>query len=796
MPYTLDLSVHDIVDVLRRRGHLDNRIFNLSSMQEGTRLHVLYQSEQGADYLSEYSLSHVFQHGKYCFRVSGKADGVFIRPDGSVTVEEIKTTVADLDEFSHDHADWHLGQAMFYADIIAMDRKLSTVRIVLTYIRQNDFRKRKQIEKVFTRKELDNYVEGLLFEYSDYMDRILERKKERNESAKKLLFPYPSFRKGQKRMMEFDEENALNGKSVYIEAPTGIGKTISCLFPLLKLFGSEKCDIIFYLTSKNAIKTVAMNALKQMVEKKAKIKSLLITSKEAICFNDKKGHCNPDECPFARNYYDKLLDSIFDILGRYDSIDRERIVSFCLEKGICPFQFQLDLSRYVDVLIADYTYVYDYHDRLDLESSSLSRMKSYLLVDECHNLPERVRDMYSLEVVKAAIDEGVTFCPGKDLAPLRKDLKKLSESFLRFVLDDERPQKDIQVFKAFPPEFENAISSFLDRFKSLLKKAPHLLNDELYEVFYLLNSFDYLRNLIEEEGRKEFLVYARIEEEKVVSVKITCLDAKPFIRQGNENFKACFFFSATLSPKDYYIDLLGGDMDDRSSRLIMDSPFPKENRLVLVDTAHSLRYRDRSETLDGIARNIKALVQTKKGNYFVFCPSFEYLYNLKELLSDMPWKLFVQTRRMQEEEREKFLAFFEDDDKEYRVGLLVIGGIFSEGIDLVGKRLIGAVVISIGLPQIGFERDQIKAYYEDGEEEDKAKGFRYAYVYPGLNRVLQAAGRVIRSEEDKGVILFIDSRYRQDVYKDVFDELYPDRKSSNSPSMVHDLCRKFWEDKS
>lgn len=795
MPYTLELSVHDIVDVLRRRGHLDNRVFNLSSMQEGTRLHSLYQSEQGADYLSEYSLYHAFDFGKYLFKVSGKADGVFLQTVGSVTVEEIKTTVADLDEFAHDHSEWHLSQAMFYADIIAMDRNLATVRIVLTYLKQSDFKKRKKIEKVFTRKELDSYVEGLLFEYANYMDRILEMKKARNESAKSLPFPFPSLRKGQKRMMEYVRDNALAKNRVYIEAPTGIGKTISCLFPLLRLFGEEKCDHVFYLTSKNAIKAIAMNALKTIVEGKAKIKSLLITSKENICFNDRKGHCNPDECPFARNYYDKLMDSIFDILGRYDSIDRERIVDFCLEKHVCPFQFQLDLSRYIDVLIADYTYVYDYHDRLELESSSIARTKSYLLVDECHNLPERVRDMYSLEINRSAIDEGVTFCPGKDLAGLRKDLQNLSKSFERIAVDAERKEKDTQILKSLPTEFQNALSSFLDRFKSLLKKKPYVLNDDLYEVFYLLNSFDYLFKLIEEEGRKEFLIYSRLEQENILSVKITCLDATPFIKQGNDYFTACFFFTATLSPKDYYIDLLGGDVENRAMRLVMDSPFPKENRLVLVDTAHSLRYRDRSQTLEGIARTIDAVIQAKKGNYFVFCPSFEYLYNLRELLKDKGYRLFVQTPRMKESEREAFLDFFQDDDRETRVALLVIGGVFSEGIDLLGKRLIGAIVLSIGLPQISFERNKIKEYYEDEESEDKAKGFRYAYVYPGLNRVLQAAGRVIRSEEDKGVILFIDSRYRQSVYNDVFDELYPDRQTVYSPSAVYGKCRKFWEDK-
>lgn len=794
MPYTLELSVHDIVDVLRRKGHLDNRIFNLSSMQEGTRLHNLYQSEQGADYLSEYSIYHAFDRRKYLFKVSGKADGVYVAKDGSLTVEEIKTTIADLDEFSKDHAEWHLSQAMFYADILAMDRNLPVVHIVLTYIKQNDFRKRKRIEKVYTRKELDSYVDILLFEYANYMDRVLGMKEERNKTAKSLSFPFDHLRKGQKRMMEYVRDNALAKKCVYMEAPTGIGKTLSCLYPLIALFGEEKCDHIFYLTSKNAIKNVAMNAIKLIVEKKAKIKSLLITSKENICQNDRKGHCNPDECPFARNYYDKLLDAIFDILGRYDSIDKEKVVLFCLEKHICPFQFQIDLSRYVDILIADYTYVYDYHDRLSLEDSNLSKTNSYLLVDECHNLPERVRDMYSLEMVKATIDEGITFCPGKELSPLRKDLEKLSKGFADIVLPEERPDKDVLILKSLPLSMENAIQTFLERFKSLMKKTPHVLNDDLYEVFYLLNSFDFLYKLIVQEERKEFLLYARIHDNTILSVKVTCLDATPFIKQGNDYFTACFFFTATLSPKDYYIDLLGGNIQDRSTRLVMDSPFPKENRLVMVDSALSLRYKDRQMTLESVKRTVLSVVEAHQGNYFVFCPSFEYLYNLKELLKGGDYDLFCQSRNMREEEREDFLSFFKDDEERTRIALLVIGGVFSEGIDLLGKRLIGAIVISIGLPQVSFERNKIKEYYEDDDSPER-KGFSYAYVYPGLNRVLQAAGRVIRSEEDKGVILFIDSRYRQQVYQDVFDEIYPDRKSVSSLSGVYQSCRQFWEDK-
>lgn len=793
MAFVLNLSVHDIVDVLRRRGHLDNRVFNQSSMQEGTRLHALYQSEQGADYLSEYALSHVFEEGKYTFKVSGKADGVLLSPTGEITVEEIKTTVADLETFARDHADWHLSQAMFYAHILALDRNRKTIRIVLTYIQQNNYAKRKRIEKVYKADELETFVHGLLLEYAAYMDKILEMKEERDRTCKDLSFPFESYRKGQKRMMEYVEKAALEGRNVYIEAPTGIGKTISCLYPLLCLFGKKECDHVFYLTSKNSIKTIAMNAMKILVERKAKVKSLLITSKENICFNDRKGHCNPDECPFARNYYDKLLDNVFDILGRYDSLDRDRVVSFCLEKRICPFQFQLDLTRYVDVLIADYTYVYDYHDRLDLEDSSIARQKSFLLVDECHNLPERVRDMFSLELTVEEIEEGRKSAIGKELSNLRKDLKELLDAIEAIDYEKEDLQGSILPIAEIPDRILDAVRSFNDRFKSLIKKSPHLLNDGVYEIFYALNGFDYLATLLDENGTKGFQVYATVREDRIFSLKIACLDPTPFIQRGNEYFRSVLFFSATLSPKDYYIDLLGGDVEDRKDLLVMDSPFPKENRLVLLDTIPSLRYRDRDETIESVARLALAVIKARKGNYFVFCPSFEYLRKLSPYLEkDETIELHQQTPSMREEEREKFLSLFPEDGDTTRVGLLVLGGVFSEGIDLTGEKLIGAIVLSIGLPQIGYERDRIKDYYDrDGVK----KGFDYAYSYPGFNRVLQAAGRVIRSEKDRGVLLFVDSRFKKESYQKAFEEIYPDMRRVFSPSAVYMACKKFWEEK-
>ena len=787
MAYILERSVHDIVDVLCRRGHLDNRIFNLSSMQEGTRLHNLYQGEQGSDYLSEYTLSHAYQIADYVFRISGKADGVFLAQDGSITIEEIKTTVADLDEFAQDHSQWHLAQAIFYADMICLDRHLDHVRVVLTYLHQTNFRKRKRIELEYSAEEVHGFVLNLLERYSEYMNQIRKLKEERDESAKNIVFPYPTLRPGQEKMMSFVRDCALEGENGYIEAPTGIGKTLSVLYPLLTLFAERKCDHVFYLTSKNAIKTIAMDGIKQLVEGRAKVKSLLVTSQDNICPNDRKGHCNPDECPLARNYYDHLVENIFELLSRSDSIDKETILSFALEKKICPFQFQLDLSRYVDVLVCDYTYVYDYHDRLGLSESSIPLERSYLLVDECHNLPERVREMYSIEIPLALLKKARTTALGPELKALRGDLRQLEKVFQELPAPD---QGEILPLEETPGEVSDLVEDFLLDFKAVLRKTPFVLSEELFECFYALNSFSFLE---EKRGShpEQYLLYALFLHGEILSLRLVCLDPTPPIRDGNRFFRSALFFSATLSPKDYYIDLLGGDEGGR--KLVLPSPFPRQRRLVLLDALPSLRYRDREDSLPEVVRLIRECVLARKGNYFVFLPSFEYLSMVEELLrKEEGIDILAQGRMRGEKEREEFLAEFEEQHERYRVGLLVLGGIFSEGIDLIGEKLIGAILVSIGLPQLTYERNHIQAYY--ATEEDPRKGFRYAYSYPGLNRVLQAAGRVIRSEKDKGVLFFIDRRFAEKTYQSVFAELYPDLKRVFSPSGVSALCRHFWEE--
>lgn len=799
MIHRFELSVHDIVDTLYRKGHLDSRVFNQSSMQEGTRLHALYQSSQTDGYISEYPLSYTFQQEDYIYHVTGRADGVLISSEGDITVEEIKTTVADLDEFILDHGQWHLSQAMFYAYILSKEKNVKSVSVLMTYIKQQNSAERKQVRNLYTAEELEQFVTDSILRYTRYQKKVQHFKQERNESIKDLPFPFPTYRQGQKDMISFVSHAAEFDETVYVEAPTGIGKTLSVLYPLVCRFALEKQDRIFYLTSKNSIKKIAMSALAMFKRDGAKCKSIEFTSQENICFNDKKGRCNPDECPFARHYYDKLLDAIFDALSLEDTFSRKTIEDLCYERQMCPFQFQLDLSPYCDVLVCDYTYVYDYHDRLGLQEGALANSKNTLCVDECHNLPDRVRDMYSIELDKSLFKEALSYCGRKEFKALKADLKEIIKYLDEYVVDDtdeDVAKLHLEVIAYFARDLLEPISNFLVDFKALLLKHPNLIEEGFLEFFYQINSFSYLAQLLEdEETRPSFLCYYRVDDEhKISGLRITNLNSRSLIKEAGKSFQSIIYFSATLSPKEYYIDLLGGRISEENN-LFLPSPFPIENRRVFIDSRLSLRYKDRKQTLPMVYNLCVSTIKTKKGNYFIFCPSFDYLDELSNMFANdesFTSRVIVQGRGMKESQREDFLAQFEDNPDETLVGLLVLGGIFSEGIDMLGERLIGAIIISAGLPQINFERDCVKRYY-DTEDEEK-KGFYYAYTYPGINKILQAGGRVIRSDLDKGFIIYIDSRFSQPLYRSLFKEIYPDAKKVISPSQVTNLLKQFWKE--
>lgn len=784
------LSVHDIVDVLLRTGHLDTRIFNQSSMQEGTRLHALYQREQTEGYNSEYSLSYTFHQDDYQYNVIGKADGIIFKKNETI-VEEIKTTVADLDEFIKDHSSWHIGQAMFYAFMIAKEKRLEKVTIRMTYILQKNYAIQKKFDQVYTIEQLESFVDEMILKYTEYQKKIIRRKIERDESVKDLKFPFSNIRDGQKDMMDFVKDSFNNSRTSYIEAPTGIGKTISLLYPSLEMFALHKAEHVFYLTSKNSIKKVAMNTLKMFESQNVKCKSIELTSKENICFNDKKGHCNPDECPFARFYYDKLMNAIFDSIHEYNIFQRKAIEDICYRLEICPYQFQFDLARYLDIVVMDYTYIYDYHDQMQIEENTIEKNKSYLLIDECHNLPERVRDMYSMVLKVSSFDEIIPYLGREEFKDLKNDIKRGKKYFLE-IFDEIIEVPGIYKFEQIPQKFLSTLDDISTQFKSLLKKYTSLFTDNMLDFFFSLNSFIYLSSLFEdEEFQNQFLCYTDNREDDKF-IKISNLDCRKLIDNVNNFFKSTIFFSATLSPKQYYIDLLGGEINE-NNHLFLPSPFPISNRKVFIDDRYSLTYRDRDDTLYNVFSSCKNAISTKRGNYFIFCPSYEYMEKIYSFFKQDPIDdavIIPQGRMMNEREREDFLNEFKEDNEVTTIGLLVQGGVFSEGIDLIGERLIGAIVISVGIPTVTYERECLKEYYNSKDVD----GFNYAYTFPGVNKILQASGRVIRSENDIGFIMYIDSRLKRSVYTKIFDEIYPDRIRVISNSQVKAQLKSFWKE--
>ncbi len=803
MSYEYFLSVHDIVDVLLRTGHLDSRIFNQSSMLEGTRLHQYHQKQQGEDYEAEVPLSYVFQEKEFIFHVSGKADGIISHSDGSFTIEEIKTTVADLDEFSKDHASWHLGQARFYAFMFSSQRNLKFISIQLTYIRQDDYHIQKHIINTYTFKDLSQFVTGIIFQYTEYIKKIRRRKIERDNSMASLSFPFKKYRNGQEKRLSFIKSGFEKEKDFFVEAPTGIGKTISVLYPMRELFKRRKANRCFYLTSKNSIKQVALDNLSLFIKQGIKIKAISFTAKETICFNDKKGHCNPDECPFASHYYDKLLEVIFDSLHEFSIFDRDTIEKISYKNKMCPFQLQHDLASYRDFLVCDYTYVYDFTDRLGLREEGKNLDNTYLAVDECHNLPDRVRKRYSRDISYSSFERRITNCSRKEFKVLKADLKsclRMLESIPIDPSDRNVLENSLQVIDTLPRDLIEKMDSILSDRKSLRKNHIHLLTDDRMEFFYSLNSFVYLSQLMDsEEMAGAFLCYVRVDKTEPFSIRICNLDSAPLIKDGNRLFSSVVFFSATLTPKEYYRDLLGGDSKDASSLLVLPSPFPKENRKIRIDANVSLYYKDRLRTIASVYLRIKTAVFCKAGNYFVFCPSFEYLLKLQERIGNdeefSSVNLFCQTPGRDDKAQKEFLSHFQAEGDKTTIGLLVLGGSFSEGVDLIGDRLIGAIIISAGIPKINFEQDRVKDYYDKEDNGASRKGYAYAYRYPGINRVLQSAGRVIRTSSDKGFVLFIDIRFRQEPYRTIRKENYEDAIYLFSPSQLKRLLCLFWKDK-
>ena len=776
MDKSLRLSVHQLVDFLLRSGDIDNRVFNRSSMNEGSRLHSEYQGKQSSNYMAEYPLAVNINVDGIDILLEGRADGIIKRNDGYV-IDEIKTTVEDLKVFHDNNLEWHLGQAKCYAYMFAKLNDLEYMSVKLTYIRQGKEKEQFIDSYYFNYLELEQFVLDLINDYLEFYNIIFQKINARNESIKALEFPFKNYRKGQRELAKYAYAVTKKGKKLFVEAPTGIGKTISTVFPFIKALNDDEKSKIFYLTAKTSGKEAAHQAVKILKEKGLSLSDIIITAKDKICFCKGKA-CNPDECPYTKQYYDKIQTVLRYSLLNYDDFDLSLITQIAYENQICPFEFELDLSLFMDMIICDYNYLFDpisYMKRYFDEDAS-----HYLaLIDEAHNLVDRSRDMYSASLSYSSFKEARKSVRHSKLHKLKLALSKMNKMFKEYLDSDDGNH----IVESFYDYTYKTISSFITTMQDVNKNDNKEMSKELLDFYLDTNRFARMLELVNDS----YLLYFNKEKEDV-TLNATCLDASKFIKGCLDAIKASVIFSATLSPLDYYVNVLGGN--EKDAQLVLPSPFPSSNLKIIIAPNVSVRYKKRETSYQKVADYIKSFVKNKVGNYFIFLPSYEYLHNLMPFIDIQDAFIYEQDQEMSDEEKEAFLFNFKPNPTETSLAFVVVGGAFGEGIDLVSDRLIGAVIVGIGMPRINFVSDQIANYYNN----NGLSGYDYAYLNPGMNKIMQALGRVIRSEEDKGAVLLIDERYLNNEYRDLFKAEWREYEVALNPEEVSDICKTFFKE--
>ena len=709
--------------------------------------------------------------------VEGRADGVEEVNDLEATrrIEEIKSTYASAEQLGFSYEPTHRGQLLCYGHILCQQENCEAVWMRLTYY-QMETEKEYSFDELMYAEDLALFFNETVEAYGKWMRWQQEHEARRNEGLGRLQFPFPAYRGGQRTMAAYIYKSIENGEGLFLQAPTGIGKTISALFPSLKAMGRGLTSKIFYLTAKTATGLAAQEALLRLQDQDPGLASITLTAKDNICPLAER-NCNPEKCPYAKGHYDRINQAVFTALNAGTHLDRYKVRDYAQQFMVCPFELGLDISSWCDVIISDYNYAFD-------PTASLKRFfqiqkNDYtLLVDEAHNLPDRAQSMFSAELSLTEFKHFQRFFKGRPAAfrrGIRRHLKAVVEWFEEKA--DEMKTGEFTVFGEPSPSLCSSLTELsLQMAEWLTQEGTE--QEEWLELYFNIQFFLKMY----EEYDESSVTYLEKREDTTV-YRIFCVHPANKLRARYDTVKSVILFSATLLPIEYYKELLGG-MD----AIYLDSPFDPTHKKVVVVSGIRADYQSREQTVGAVAAAIYRTVRVQEGNYMVFFPSYPYLQQVAEFFRDAYPELAVweQTPGMEEEEREAWLAHFQEDGPR-GIGFAVLGGVFSEGIDLRGTRLIGSLIVTVGLPQICMERDLIKEYMD----RLSGKGFDYAYRYPGLNKVFQAAGRVIRTEEDRGVIVLIDSRYQEGRYLRSFP---PDwHPVIVKPQDIGAVLEEFWK---
>lgn len=750
------ISVRALVEFVLRSGDIDNRRSGTAqkdAMAAGTRIHKKIQKRMGGNYRAEVPLKYTVldEEEDIELLVEGRADGIF-EEDGIVTIDEIKGVYMDLERLAEPVA-VHMVQAMCYGYFYCCDRDLDGVRIQLTYCNL-ETEEIRRFHEDRSKEELEVWFRSVIHEYFKWARYLCHHELQRNQSISGLEFPFP-YREGQRDLAVAVYKTISRKKRLFIQAPTGIGKTLSTIFPAVQAMGAGKASKVFYLTAKTITRTVAEEAFRILRSRGLVFTAVTITAKEKLCPME-KAECNPEACPYAKGHFDRVNEAVFDILHLEQEMDRETVLRYAEKYRVCPFEFCLDISSWTDGIICDYNYVFDPNVRLKRYFADGASGDYLFLVDEAHNLVSRAREMYSASVYKEDFLEVKRIIKGKS-PRLERQLDRCN----KLLLSMKRECGDWQLLEDVTGLTAGIMTAF-SYMETFMEEFPEFPERETVLDFYFCLR-DFLNVYEELDGH--YRIYEENREDGSFLVRLFCVDPSRLLSRCMDQGASTILFSATLLPVRYYKTLLSGNQEDYA--VYVNSPFPEENHLLMVAEDVSSRYTRRSPSeYRKVADYIRIVTQSRPGNYMVFFPSYQYMDEIEEILEEEPLKadLLVQGQGMGEAEKTEFLEEFEKERSHSLAAFCVMGGVFSEGIDLKEERLIGVIVVGTGLPMVCVEQEVLKGYFDETEE----KGFDFSYQYPGMNKVLQAAGRVIRTPGDRGVILLLDDRFLRRDHLELF----------------------------
>ena len=782
----IKISVRNLVEFVLKSGDIDNRTVSgadKDAMQEGARLHKKIQGKMGGNYHAEVPLRMEFPYTDFSIIVEGRADGIIDGDDGkSALIDEIKCVYTDL-FFIEEPRYVHKAQAMCYGYMYGVQNELEKINIQMTYANL-DTEEIKRFNEEYTIENLTEWFDGVLELYYKWAQYLYDNRNLMCLTAKKLEFPY-EYRAGQ-RDVAVSVYKAINRKvDLFIQAPTGVGKTMSTVFPAVKAMGEDKAEKIFYLTAKTIAGTVAHEAFRTLRRSGLHFKTIGITAKEKMCVMDET-NCNPAYCERAKGHYDRINEAVFDIINNESDITREVIQEYAKKHNVCPFEMSLDISNWVDGIICDYNYAFDPTASLKRYFAEGGSGRYIFLVDEAHNLVDRAREMYSAAISKEKVLEVKRVMNGRDKA-IVGSLERIN----RVLLGYKRQCEELQyLLMPDTAELEMQLMRFLSLMEKYLENHKEFENRDVVLDFYF-EAHNYMA--VVDRLDECYEIYCRIDDDGEFRTHLMCVNPSHNLKMCMEKAVSTIFFSATLLPVTYYKELLSGNKDDYA--MYIESPFDPAKRLIFTGSDVTSRYtrRNRGEN-EKIAEYIYQVVSSKIGNYMVFFPSYSLLKSVYDIITEMrvfeDIDVVCQHNSMSEIQREEFLELFEKVGEKSMAAFCVMGGIFSEGIDLTNDKLIGVVVVGTGLPQVCAEREIIMNYFKNNGMD----GFDYAYRFPGMNKVLQAAGRVIRTHEDTGIIGLLDERFGKRDYASLFPREWNDVKTvniSNVSEHINDFLERI-----